>query len=131
MRKTNQWLPFDDFPGIPGREVPAGAGLIQLVGTVDKSNADTPGVLMCNGTRIRAEVERLDAQVPNLIVNLMVQTVPGGGWALVSSTACPGPAGNVTIIAPPDTVANAVRLEAVQDAATIFMVRVGLTVAGN
>ena len=131
MRKTNQWLPFDSAVGVPGIVVPAGAGVIQLVGTVDNDNADTPGVLLCNGTRIRAEVERIDTEVPNLLVNLMVQTVPGGGWALLSTTACPGPTGTVTVIAPPDTIGHAVRLEAVQDAVAVFSARVGLTVAGN
>lgn len=129
MHKTNQWLPYNET-GVQGIEVTAPN--TQLIGTTTtKTATDTPGVLANNGTRLRISVERTDALADVLVVSLFAQTVPGGGWTLVSTTGCPGPAGNTTIIAPPDSAVHAWRLEGAQGGGGIIRVRVGAVVTGT
>ena len=129
MHKTNQWLPYDET-GVQGIEVTATP--TQLIGTTTtKTATDTPGVLANNGTRLRISVERTDALADVLVVSLFAQTVPGGGWTLVSTTGCPGPAGNTTIIAPPDSAVHAWRLEGAPGGGGIIRVRVGAVVTGT
>lgn len=127
MHKTNQWLPYNET-GVQGIEVTANP--TQLIGTAMKGATDTPGLLANSGTRLRIEVERTDALADVLVVSLFAQTVPGGGWALVSTTGCPGPAGNTTIIAPPDGAVHAWRLEGTPGGG-IIRVRVGAVVMGT
>lgn len=129
MHKTNQWLPYDET-GVQGIEVTAPN--TQLIGTTTTETAtDTPGVLANSGTRLRISVERTDALADVLVVSLFAQTVPGGGWTLVSTTGCPGPAGNTTVIAPPDGAVHAWRLEGTQGVGGIIRVRVGAVVMGT
>lgn len=128
MHKTNQWLPYNET-GVQGIEVTATP--TQLIGTTTtKAATDTPGVLANSGTRLRISVERTDALADVLVVSLFAQTVPGGGWTLVSTTGCPGPAGNTTVIAPPDGAVHAWRLEGAPGGG-IIRVRVGAVVMGT
>lgn len=129
MHKTNQWLPYNET-GVQGIEV-TGPNT-QLIGTTTKkaTATDTPGVLANSGTRLRISVERTDALADVLVVSLFAQTVPGGGWTLVSTTGCPGPAGNTTVIAPPDGAVHAWRLEGAPGGG-IIRVRVGAVVMGT
>lgn len=128
VRKTNQWLPYDEV-STPGVAI---SNVVELIGTTTKTASNTPGVISNNGTRLRISVQRTDAVAALLVVDLLAQTVPGGGWSLVSTTGCPGPAGTTTIIAPPDSSVHAWRLVGYpQPLFGVLTARVGAIVTGS
>lgn len=102
----------------------------QLIGTTTKTAANTPGVLANGGTTLTISVERIDALPDVLAASLYAQVVPGGGWNLVSTTACPGPANNTTVITH-NAAVHAWRLEGAQGGGGIIRVRVGAVVMGT